>query len=58
MSHQLNDEALDILFRQARTHNEWLDKPVSDDLLRQVYDLTKWGPTSVNCLPTASGGME
>jgi len=48
---QLNDEALDILFRKARTHNVWLDKPVSDDLLRQVYDLMKWGPTSANCCP-------
>jgi 3-hydroxypropanoate dehydrogenase len=51
MPHQLNDEALDILFRKARTHTVWLDKPVSDDLLRQVYDLMKWGPTSANCSP-------
>src|ERR1700719_1868883 len=48
---QLNDEALDILFRKARTHIVWLDKPVSDDLLRQVYDLAKWGPTSANSSP-------
>ena len=48
---QLNDEALDILFRKARTHNVWLDKPVSDDILRQVYDLMKWGPTSANSSP-------
>ena len=51
MSYQLNDEALDLLFRKARTHNVWLDKPVSDELLRQVYDLMKWGPTSANCCP-------
>ena len=51
MSHQLDDEALDIVFRKARTHIFWLDKPVSDDLLRQVYDLMKWGPTSANCSP-------
>jgi len=51
MPHQLNNEALDILFRKARTHNVWLDKPVSDDLLRQVYDLMKWGPTSANSSP-------
>ena len=51
MSHHANDEALDILFRKARTHVFWQDKPVSDDLLRQVYDLTKWGPTSANCSP-------
>jgi len=51
MHPRLNDEALDILFRQARTHNVWLDKPVSDDTLRQVYDLMRWGPTSANCQP-------
>ena len=51
MPHQLNDEALDILFRKARTHSVWLDKPVSDDLLHQVYDLMKWGPTSANSSP-------
>jgi 3-hydroxypropanoate dehydrogenase len=44
-------EALDVLFRNARTHITWLDKPVSDDLLRQIYDLMKWGPTSANCSP-------
>jgi 3-hydroxypropanoate dehydrogenase len=48
---QLNDEALDILFRKARTHNVWLEKPVSDHLLHQVYDLMKWGPTSANTSP-------
>jgi 3-hydroxypropanoate dehydrogenase len=51
MSHKLDDEALDILFRKARTHIVWQEKPVSDDLLRQVYDLMKWGPTSANCSP-------
>ena len=51
MSHRLHDEALDIIFRKARTHISWQDKPVSDDLLRQVYDLLKWGPTSANCSP-------
>jgi 3-hydroxypropanoate dehydrogenase len=51
MSHVVNDEALDILFQKARTHNVFLDEPVSDDLLRQVYDLMKWGPTSANSSP-------
>jgi 3-hydroxypropanoate dehydrogenase len=51
MSYPLNDAALDALFRQARTHNVWLDKPVSDDLLCRLYDLMKWGPTSANCCP-------
>ena len=51
MSNRLSEEGLDLLFRQARTHNGWLDQPVSDDTLRQLYDLMKWGPTSVNCCP-------
>jgi 3-hydroxypropanoate dehydrogenase len=51
MSNFLNDEALDIVFRKARTHSVWLDKPVDDDLLRRVYDLAKMGPTSANMCP-------
>jgi len=51
MTQRLQDEALDLIFREARTHNVWLDKPVPDDLLRQIYDLMKWGPTSANCSP-------
>lgn len=47
----LTDEALDILFRQARSHNAWQDKPVSDDLLKQLYGLMKMGPTSANSCP-------
>jgi len=49
--HSLNDEALDILFRTARTNSAWVDKPVTDDTLRQIYDLLKWGPTSSNTCP-------
>jgi len=47
----LSDDALDVLFRQARTHNAWLDKPVSDDVLHQLYELMKSGPTSANSSP-------
>ncbi|MBZ5628273.1 MAG: malonic semialdehyde reductase [Acidobacteriia bacterium] len=47
----LNDEALNLLFREARTHIAWLDKPVSDDILRQIYEVMKWGPTSANGSP-------
>ncbi len=47
----LDDRALDIIFRHARTHNGWLPRPVSDDTLRQLYELMKWGPTSANCSP-------
>lgn len=47
----INDEALDIIFRQARTRNGWEDRPVSQALIQAVYDLMKWGPTSANCSP-------
>jgi 3-hydroxypropanoate dehydrogenase len=47
----LNDESLDLLFREARTHYAWLDKPVSDDMLHQLYEVMKWGPTSANTNP-------
>jgi len=48
---QLDDRSLDIIFREAHTHSFWLDKPVSDALLHQIYDLMKWAPTSANCCP-------
>jgi 3-hydroxypropanoate dehydrogenase len=51
MNQVLSNEALDQLFRRARTYNAWLDKPVSDDTLRQLYDLMKWAPTSANSNP-------
>lgn len=47
----LDNAALDILFRSARTHNGWQDRPVTDDQLQQIYDLMKMGPTSANCSP-------
>jgi 3-hydroxypropanoate dehydrogenase len=47
----LGDESLNLVFRKARTHNAWLDKPVDDALLLQVYDLAKFGPTSANMCP-------
>jgi 3-hydroxypropanoate dehydrogenase len=43
--------ALDQLFRRARTHSAWLDRSVSDQTLRQLYELMKFGPTSANCSP-------
>jgi 3-hydroxypropanoate dehydrogenase len=51
MDYTLPSEAMDQLFRQARTHNAWLDKPVTDHTLHQLYDLMKWGPTSANTSP-------
>jgi 3-hydroxypropanoate dehydrogenase len=51
MNKLLDDEALDQIFRQARTHNAWLDKPVTDETLQQLFELMKWGPTSANSNP-------
>ena len=51
MAHAVNDEALDTIFRAARTHNKWLDKPVSPTLLMAIYDLMRWGPTAANTSP-------
>jgi 3-hydroxypropanoate dehydrogenase len=47
----LSDQALDQLFRQARTHNAWQPKPVDDALLGQLLELTLLGPTSANSSP-------
>lgn len=47
----INDEALDIIFRDARTHNGWEDRDVKKTLMQAVYDLMKFGPTSANCSP-------
>ena len=47
----VSDADLELIFRKARTHNGWLDKPVDDGLLRQAFDLAKMGPTSANMSP-------
>jgi nitroreductase len=47
----IDDKALDQLFRTARTRNGWSDRPVSEALLREVYDLAKFGPTAMNGSP-------
>jgi 3-hydroxypropanoate dehydrogenase len=47
----LDDKALDLLFRTARTHNGWLPKPVTDAQIRAIYEIVKMGPTSANSQP-------
>ncbi len=47
----LGEAGCDLLFRQARTHSAWLDRPVSDATLEALWDLLEWGPTSANSLP-------
>lgn len=47
----LHDDALDQIFREARSYNGWLDRPVSDEQLHAIWDLAKMGPTSANMQP-------
>jgi len=51
MNNRLSQDVLERLFLNARSHAGWQDKPVSDDQLHELYELAKWGPTSMNCLP-------
>lgn len=48
---RLNDEALDVVFRKARTFSYWLDRGVTVETLQELYELMKWGPTSANSSP-------
>ena len=41
----------DVLFKEARTHNKWHDEPVTDETLRELYEVLKFGPTSANSSP-------
>src|ERR1700684_3691559 len=51
MTSALNDQSLDQIFRSARTYNGWADTPVEEGVVRDLYNLLKWGPTSANCRP-------
>jgi 3-hydroxypropanoate dehydrogenase len=48
---KIANDTLNQLFRQARTHSAWLPKRVPVEVLREVYELARWGPTSANCTP-------
>ncbi len=48
---RLNDQALDQLFRQARSYSYWQERPVEEARVREIYDLLKMGPTSANVSP-------
>ena len=48
---KLSPEDMNLVFREARTQNAWLAKPVADEQLRELYDLMKWAPTSMNTSP-------
>ncbi len=47
----LNENALNTIFKEARTHSSWQDKNIEDSVLKEIYDLSKMGPTSANCMP-------
>lgn len=51
MANALDTAALDTLFMEARTHNAWQSRDVSDVQLRELVDILKMGPTSANCSP-------
>lgn len=51
MAHRIDAGALESLFFDARSYSQWLDRPVSDDTLRELYDVLKWTPTSANAAP-------
>lgn len=51
MAEPISPEALDQIFRVARSHNRWLNEPVTDAQLRRLDALAQLGPTSANTLP-------
>src|SRR6185312_6919721 len=51
MGQPLDDAALDTLFREARTYSKWKPKPVTDQTVKDLYELLKWAPTSANAAP-------
>src|SRR5438477_1987255 len=51
MSPPIADAAMNTLFREARTYSAWQDRPVTDQTIRDLYDLLKWAPTSANAAP-------
>jgi 3-hydroxypropanoate dehydrogenase len=51
ISNALPSASLDQLFRAARTHKDWSNRPVEEEQIRELYELLKWGPTSLNSCP-------
>ncbi len=48
---RLDDDAIDVILRDARSHYAWTDRPVSDDMLKTLFEITIQGPTSMNTCP-------
>jgi 3-hydroxypropanoate dehydrogenase len=51
MRSAVSAQSLDQIFRSARTYNGWTDTPVEEGMVRDIYDILKWGPTSANSSP-------
>ena len=51
MGQAVDDNALDTLFREARSYTTWQPRPVTDETIQDLYDLLKWAPTSANASP-------
>ncbi|MDT0307756.1 malonic semialdehyde reductase [Streptomyces sp. DSM 44917] len=51
MSFALDDAALDLLFREAHTARAFTEEPVTDEQVREIYDLIKLAPTAHNTSP-------
>ncbi|WP_320151413.1 malonic semialdehyde reductase [uncultured Tolumonas sp.] len=51
MNQPLDRHALEQVFFNARTFNKFTSQEVPDALILQLYELMKWGPTSMNCQP-------
>jgi len=47
----LNDEGRRLIFTEARTKQFFHNTPVTADKLKELYELTKYGPTGANCCP-------
>lgn len=48
---RLDDDSLDLVLREARSHHTWTDRPVTDDDIRMLYEVVKMGATSMNGCP-------
>ena len=51
MKKPLDSRAKDLIFREARSHSRWANEDVSDQTLKEIVELMKWGATSANCWP-------
>ncbi len=51
MNQPISQETLNQVFNEARSQNGWQEHPIQEEILYQLYDLTKMGPTSANCSP-------